>query len=247
MILQTGPYNRLHGQKLLNKYREHEQLKNRIMLVDDELLNYFMIDPQDRSSQLGKSKIFKRIAAEYAAHIKGSPPGPLMEQERLFDRMWNKNNIMKHEITQDMLMELRESVLVAGPPLMCYCQDVAPLDQSLKNVVECSHRDCRFQFFHRACVKDLGIDKVSRWYCTECNGKMQLLAYKTLRELGFENVPDDDTVPDNRTRLDALEEEYSQMNAVVAEMATKLGRMPNGAELTKAFQRKLTEAGVLKK
>lgn len=247
-VLQTGPYNRLHGQKLLNKYRQHEHLKNRLMLVDDELLEHFMIDPQDRLNKPGgKSKVLQRLAAEYAAHLKGSPPGPLMEQERLFDSMWNKNSIMKHEISQDMLMGLRESVVVASAPLMCYCQDVAPRDQSSKNVVECAHRNCRFKLFHKACVKDLGVDKVSRWYCTECNAKMQLLAYRTLRDLGFEDVPDDDTVPDNSTPVDELEEEYSQMSEVMAEVSTELARLPHGAEITKPVQRKLSGTGIMKK
>lgn len=238
-LLQTGPYNRAYAQKLLNDYRQHEHLKDRIMMVDEDLLSYLMMDPADRSHDLQKSKVLKRLAAECAANIKGSPPGPLMQQEALFDRLWNKNNIMKHEITQGMLTGLKEVMVVAGAPLMCYCRNALPRGMSNNNVVECSHRDCRFKFFHKTCVKDLGTDLVSRWYCTECHGKMQLLAYKTLRDLGFDDVPDEDTVLD-RFHLNAFDEGYTQMDEAMNDICATVGRMPSSTEIINAFEGKVS-------
>jgi hypothetical protein len=211
------------------------------MLVDDDLLNYLMLDPRDRSRDSQTSGVLRRLAAEYAANMKGSAPGPLMQQESLFDRLWNKNAIMKHDITQEMLMSMRESVVLSGTPLICYCQDVIPYDLSAKNLVLCSHADCRFLLFHETCVKDMGVDKVSRWYCTECHGRMQLLAYKTLRDLGFDDVPNDDTVPDHTTRMTALQEECYLMDGAMDGIYAKLKTIPKGRELMKAVERKVAQ------
>lgn len=241
-ILQNGPYNRLHGQKLLAAYSQNEQLKGRIMLVDEDLLNYLMTDPRDRLRHSDNSTIMQRLAAEYAANMKGTAPGPLMQQESLFDRLWNKNAIMKHEITQEMLMNMRETVVMSGTPLICYCQDVLPDDVCAKTLVVCAHADCRFLLFHKTCVKDMGVEKVSRWYCTECHSKMQLLAYKTLRELGFDDVPSDDNVPDHTARMTALQEEYYCMDGVMEDMYAKLKNSPRGKEILKVLERKVAHA-----
>lgn len=240
-ILQAGPYNRLHGQRLLKAYRQNEQLKGRIMLVDDDLLDYLMLDPSDRSRDSETSGVLRDLAAEYAANAKGSAPGPLMQQESLFDRLWNKNAVMKHKITQKMLMSMRDSVVMSGTPLICYCQDVIPNDMSAKSLVLCSHVDCRFLLFHKACVKDMGVDKVSRWYCAECHGKMQLLAYKTLRHLGFDHVPNDDTVTHHTARMTALQEEYCLTEGAMKEIYAKLKTIPRGREFIQAIERKAAQ------
>jgi hypothetical protein len=47
--------------------------------------------------------------------------------------------------------------------------------------VRCSYRKCEFGgFFHKRCVKKLGVEKVSRWYCTACEKKMKMWACKAL-------------------------------------------------------------------
>jgi hypothetical protein len=190
-LTSSGPYNRLRGEKLLRLFEQDARTKGRLMLVDDDLLHYFMEDPSSRARNRGPGAVPDRIAKEYAEFSDGYNPGPLMNQEREFERLWSRNKLIKHQLTQKMLQDIqRDNFERAGTQYMCYCRAAVPKGgASAKDTVVCSHRDCRTRHFHKSCVKRLGVEKVSRWYCTSCEYQMKVLARQTLRDLGFTDIP----------------------------------------------------------
>ncbi|KAF1944313.1 hypothetical protein EJ02DRAFT_398438 [Clathrospora elynae] len=195
-LCSSGPYNRLRGEKLLAQYDKDSRTKGRLMLVDDDLVNYFMEDPTARARNRNPGAVPGRLAREYSDYAEGYNPGPLMEQERQFERLWNRNKIIKQQISQELLQNIQHHQLeVAGTAYMCYCRATAPKQDPLgKDVIMCSHRDCPITYFHKSCVKKLGAEKVSRWLCTSCEKEMRVLACQTLRGLGYTDIPDEDYV-----------------------------------------------------
>lgn len=171
-------------------FEEDSRTKGRVMLVDDELVPYLMEDPQARTGSRNACVMPKCLADEYDDFYDGYDRGPLMEQERLFDRLLHKNKVIKQKITRRMLQNIQREF--ERGPVMCFCQDTIP-EEGFQNmdVIVCSHRDCTIGVFHKFCVKKLGFDKVTRWYCTSCEQKMGALARKTLRDLGYTDIPDE--------------------------------------------------------
>jgi hypothetical protein len=219
-ILTSGPYNRLHGEKLLAMYQQHDHFKGRIMLVDNDVINYFMLDPNDRAKDRGGLLVPKRLATEYSDFADGCNPGPLMEQERLFERLWHKNKMIKRQISKDMLSEFQKKHQHGGAPVMCYCHDQVSEDSLPKQVVECAHRDCQINYFHKACIKKLGVGKVSRWYCTWCEPKMQSLAYQTLHDMGYDDVPDEEA--DLQSSMEVLQDKFNLPDSAMDDVRSRM-------------------------
>jgi hypothetical protein len=203
------------------------------MLVDNDMINYFLIDPIDRRKNHNKALVPKRLATEYADFADGYNPGPLMEQEKLFERLWNKNNIIKRQISTKMLTEFQKKHLPGNSPVMCYCQEKIPKDGLPKQVVECAYRFCTMRYFHKSCIKKLGVNKVSRWYCTRCAQTMETTAYQLLHEMGYDDVPDEGEDLMNRTmevpreNEDISEDWLNKMRKSLEMMgpAARVGRM----------------------
>lgn len=194
-LCTSGPYNRLKGERLLAMYEMDCRTKGRVMLVDSDLIYYFMLDPSARAALQYEPEIIpERLAAEYAEFSQGRKPGPLMEQERQFERLWHKNAISKHHISsKDLKVIQRQKIEILDVTRMCYCQVTLPDEGDMpKDIFMCSHHDCEYVYFHKSCVKKLGVDKVSRWFCTSCEEKMKMLARQTLRDLGYTDVPNEE-------------------------------------------------------
>lgn len=151
------------------------------MLVDDDMVSYFT--DLDNSSPMPP-----RLLREHTEFLDGYDRGPLMKQELEFERLFLKNISLKHPLTTRTLQDIQR--LHFGPKgsiQMCYCQVEVPCTISgirkefSKGHVSCSYRECEFGgVFHKRCVKKLGVEKVSRWYCTACEKQMKALACRTL-------------------------------------------------------------------
>ncbi|XPS99467.1 hypothetical protein M3J09_008642 [Ascochyta lentis] len=181
----AGPYNRAHGERLMALYEQDERTKGRVMLVDDDLVSYFM----DKTSQPTHASMPTRLLKEHTEFQEGYERGPLMKQESDFERMFVKNLAMKRPLTMRMLQDIQ--YLSTGSDnsdelRYCYCYTETNNPSELtrefnKDIVECSYRDCEFGgVFHKRCVKKLGTEKVSRWYCTACEKRMKAAAHKVL-------------------------------------------------------------------
>lgn len=190
-LCSTGPFNRLRGEKLLSLYEKDHRTKGRLMLIDDDLINYFMEDPISRSRNRNPDGVPARLQKEYDDVKNGYNPGTLMAQELRFERLYAKNGFMKQELTQSMLQDIQRNEFERlDTRYMCYCRAALPKTESSKtDIVVCSYRDCSTGNFHRSCIKKLGFGLVSRWYCTECEQKMKVLARQTLRRLGYTDIP----------------------------------------------------------
>jgi hypothetical protein len=218
---------------MLAVYEQDEHFADRIMLVDNDMIDYFLLDPADRREEVNGSLVPKRLAAEYADFADGYNPGPLMKQEKLFDRLWNKNNIIKRQVSRQMLEDFQKKHLSGNAPVMCYCQEQIPKGGLLKQVVECAHRFCIVKYFHKSCIKKLGVNKVSRWYCTRCAQTMESTAYQLLRESGYDGVPDEEEeLMDNTMTVlrgyEGISEEWLDKMRKSLEMmgpAARVGRM----------------------
>jgi hypothetical protein len=232
-IVSSGPFNRLHGEKMLTLYQQDEHFRNRIMLVDNDMIDFFLITPEERRKEINGSLVPKRLATEYADFVDGYNPGPLMKQEKLFDRLWNKNNIIKRQVSRQMLEDFQKKHLPSDASVMCYCREEIPESGLPKQVVECAHRFCIVKYFHKSCVKKLGVNKVSHWYCTRCSQTMESTAYQLLRELGYDDVPYEEeelmesTMAVLRTYEDISEEWLEKMRISLERMgpAARIGRM----------------------
>ncbi|CAO2654626.1 Nn.00g113590.m01.CDS01 [Neocucurbitaria sp. VM-36] len=190
-LCTSGPYNRLRGEKLLAMYEKDSRTSGRLMLVDDDMVHYLMQDPSCRAHNGEPIAMPERLAVEYTDFADGHNPGPLMEQERQFERLWQKNKAIKQHISRKMLQDIqRRTFERPGTEYICYCQAAVPEENHDSiDIIPCSYRDCERVLFHKSCVKNLGVDKVSRWYCTSCEKEMQALARVTLRALGFKDIP----------------------------------------------------------
>ncbi|KAH7089271.1 hypothetical protein FB567DRAFT_591382 [Paraphoma chrysanthemicola] len=229
-ILSCGPFNRLHGEKLLAKYEQDEHIKGRIMLVDSDLINYFMVDPRDRTLARYSSSVPKRLATEYADYANGYNPGPLMEQEKKFERLWAKNIIIKRQLSRDMLADVQQRKMEnAQMDSYCYCHEIMPEDGAPKNVLECSHRDCPIGYFHKSCIKKLGADKVSRWFCTMCEQKMRTVAHQTLRDLGFDDVPNDEE--DLNDSMDKIQDKFQIPDGAMSKLRSRIETMGGSSKV----------------
>lgn len=168
-------------------YEQHELTKGRIMLVDDDLVSYFLdINASPRKPDLGGMP--PRLLREHTGFLEGYDRDPLMKQEAEFERLFVKNTTMRHQLTTKMLRDIQcQNDGGKGSVQLCYCKTavlpkVSEITKRFGNgFVSCSYRKCEFGgVFHKRCVKNLGIEKVSRWYCTACEKKMKVWAYKAL-------------------------------------------------------------------
>ncbi|KAF2024561.1 hypothetical protein EK21DRAFT_78467 [Setomelanomma holmii] len=229
-ILSCGPYNRLRGEKLMVKYEQEAEFKGRIMLVDSDLIDYLRLDPHERDHARNAAMVPKRLAAEYVDFGEGYNPGPLMEQEKQFERLWSKNKMIKRQLSRDMLANVQHKKFENGEmDFYCYCHEIMPKRGLPKQVVECAHRDCTLRYFHKSCVKKLGVDKVSRWFCTMCEQRMQNLAYQTLRDLGYDDVPDEDKgISDS---MDKIKEKYQIPAGAMDQLRSRIDSMGGDAKV----------------
>jgi hypothetical protein len=228
-MLSSGPYNRLRGEKLLAMYQKDDRFKGRIMLVDNDVLEYFFTDPVDRMHNRNALDVPKRLATEYEEFKQGYNPGPLMLQEKLFEQLWSKNRLVKDRISGDLLaITQKHQFEHAKTPSFCYCHDNVPESGLPKDIVECSRRDCGIKYFHKSCVKKLGVDKVSRWYCTNCEEEMKFVAHKTLRALGYTDVPDDDEAA-LQSSMDIIKAKYDVSDETMVRVGARVAEAGGGS------------------
>jgi hypothetical protein len=229
-MLSSGPYNRLRGEKLLALYQCDEHFKDRIMLVDDDLIDYFMLGPTERTQHRDMAQAPKRLATEYTDLADGPNPGPLMEQERKFERLWNKNNVIKRQLSRKMLSAIQhEKFENTNTPFICYCHSKMPEDNHSKHIVECAHRDCSLRFFHKSCVKKLGFEKMSRWFCTMCEQQMRLLAHQTLRNLGYNDFADEDGALNDS--IEKIKQKLQIPDAAIGQLRARMEEMDGSSRL----------------
>lgn len=158
------------------------------MLVDDDLVTYFM-DDTNTPSKPDHARMPHRLLQEHTEFLEGYERGPLMRQEQEFERLFIKNMTMKHPITMRMLQDIqRQNTNRKATIKLCYCYtEVQCVTSAIKkefgrDAVICSYRKCKFGgIFHKRCVKKLGVEKVTRWYCTACEKEMTKVACKALR------------------------------------------------------------------
>jgi len=264
-LYSTGPYNRIRGEKLMALYEANDRTKGRLMLVDDDMVDYLMEVSMDSLNHHDPAFMPPRLAREYLDGVDMRIPTPLIQQESQFQKLLVRNRIIKEELTEELLRDIQCGMFErAGKQHMCYCQDEMPEQMpTAKNIVVCSYKDCFIQYFHKSCVENLGVEKVSRWYCTDCVYEMRAVAHDALHKLVSSNVTDED-VDEKPARLgltkaqEALEKKIDdllqlpredfiqQMRAVMNTFMVQFGDLESTPdEVQKRIVDKLKQVGVL--
>ncbi|KZM23925.1 zinc ion binding [Ascochyta rabiei] len=189
--LSAGPYNRAQGERMMSMYEQHDRTKGRVMLMDDDIATYF-VGKTILNGKLNYASMPTRLLREHTEFQEGHERGPLMKQELAFYRMYLKNIAMSHPLTMRTLqgMQYQEVDYKGSSKLRyCYCYTEIHKQEPKEGLVECSFRDCEFGgAFHKRCVKKLGVEKVSRWYCTACEKQMKIVAHEVLNTHGVDDV-----------------------------------------------------------
>ncbi|KAI2475596.1 hypothetical protein Ptr902_12937 [Pyrenophora tritici-repentis] len=181
-MYSTGPYNRMRAEKLMALYESDERTKGRLMLIDDDMLDYLLDSAMTGFYNRDQGDMPPCLSREYYDSINKRIPTPLIEQECRFQKLWVRNNILKKPLTQDMLRDIQSNKFeCTGKQAMCYCRDEFREEMTTaKDIIVCSYVDCNIQYFHKSCVKNLGVEKVSHWYCFDCAQQMREDAYDAL-------------------------------------------------------------------
>ncbi|KAH6614183.1 hypothetical protein C7974DRAFT_72385 [Boeremia exigua] len=194
-LYTSGPYNQAHGKRLLAMYEQHDITKGRLMLVDEDLVSY-LLDRNSSPDQPDPTTMPTRLLREHFESLNGYGCGPLMQTELEFERRLAKDVSIGRPLTSKILQNIQgKHSGLKGSRTLCYCQvEVLPHVRDMnkefgKDFVSCSYRRCEFGgVFHTRCVKKLGSEKVSRWYCTSCEKQMKVLACRTLKVPGNEKA-----------------------------------------------------------
>lgn len=180
-----GPIDRLHGEKLMEMYKNDSRTQGRLMLVDDVLYDYLLMTAGAQCGHPISDNMPEALVQEYTEvfdNHKG--PGPLIQQEQLYQRLAAKNMTLKHPVSSQLLHKMQLTFEPKDCTYTCYCHTKVVPGLKPEDTIECSHRDCANTFFHNACVKKRHHEKVTRWYCRGCSQNMKALARNTLHSVG---------------------------------------------------------------
>lgn len=181
----SGPFNRLRAQKLLTMFENLPETKGRMMLVDDDIVDWVIKEGRDYVSDAGTGSprnMPTRLLYEFSEWLMGYGKGELMLQAEQYNDMARHNDQSNPSIDHRTLRGMQKN-FESGKNKMCYCYG-SDADQDHDNaIIECSFNGCRYKRFHLRCVNTLGIDRVSRWYCTDCEQRIADVAKKVLDEV----------------------------------------------------------------
>ncbi|KAF1955821.1 hypothetical protein CC80DRAFT_505134 [Byssothecium circinans] len=221
-----GPFNRARARKLLCYFESQEQTKGKLMMIDASIKDWLIVDGCRRTIEtpLNTSVTIadipdrfvypdpvKREVDEYTL---GYPKGRLMLQTDDYRALRGRNLQKEHPLTEAQLVKLqrvRESD--SGTPI-CYCGDSMPREH-WTDIITCNHADCSIKYFHKKCVSHFGIDKVTRWYCSQCDLFISQDASKLLDELKC--MRDGEPLPDWEDRNEELMEKFRDIGRKIAD------------------------------
>jgi hypothetical protein len=182
----VGPFNDLRAKKLIAHYDAHPRTKGKLMLVDDEMLPWLLHEGSsiERGPHLDSRDMPSDLSYEISGYFNGEGKGRLMRQTEGYRDLASRNNTEKKILAHVELSRIYEKFKqgCGSNPNICFCETQHSDDT---NMVECTFRHCLHQNFHRNCVKGLGVDKVSSWYCPDCERVMGRMARMVLGEVKF--------------------------------------------------------------
>lgn len=179
-IFSAGPYNRARGERVYSWFQDDKRTKGHLVLLDDDMIPYLVGVPGEEDVPGVQPVTPKRLAMERAKVSDPFNPGPLTKQERLFFQLYRKHAMTRNRLTPDILQSIQQEAIIKSASYMCYCRKAFREWDLPEDIVECSHIDCEYVYFHRSCVKDLHLENVSNWYCKVCSAEMKELARRTL-------------------------------------------------------------------
>ncbi|RMZ72492.1 hypothetical protein GMOD_00007486 [Pyrenophora seminiperda CCB06] len=181
-----GPYNRIRAEKTMALYEADDRTKGGMMLVDEDMIAYLMVVAKHPGRKGDPSIMPMRLAREYVETAVGRCiHTPLTEQQLCFQELQLKNKLVKEPVTEDVLQDIQGKAFTSfEAPRICYCRQEMPSQMSFtKDIIFCSYRDCMIGMFRRSCVGNMGVEKVSRWYCGRCAHEMRARAHDALHHV----------------------------------------------------------------
>ena len=196
-----GPFNCMQVQKLLSFFAAQPETKNKLMLLDEDLFPW-LCSPEGRNWKVDRLKwtdiqhqsvpgnMPRRMMWEVDAYFRERTKGSALQQVDCFQQLADRNARLKkvscHPAITKKFLEAMQKKCETRPfhDAICYCKDDRPTSpDNDKNLVQCAHRECQIKWFHRTCVVKVGYDRVTTWFCGECEQHLQCEARKATPDL----------------------------------------------------------------
>ncbi|KAF2690521.1 hypothetical protein K458DRAFT_106687 [Lentithecium fluviatile CBS 122367] len=216
-----GPFNAARAQKLFAFYETHPRTKGKTMVVDVNILKWLMDENLDvlDSTEALLGNMPRDLSYEFREYYAGGPTGRLMKQTETYRKLADLNDASENPVSKKELQDLYMEFTKYGGRRICYCEVPLPNDwQNDENLVACNFRHCRYELFHRDCIKSLGFDKVGTRYCPDCEIMMGRIARMMLEEI---ECMEKGTPLPNPTAAEFLAGDMKKMNEMIA--AAKAG------------------------
>lgn len=191
-----GPFNYMQGQKLVSFFAAQPEIKNKLMLLDEDLYPW-LCSPEGRNWKVDRLKwtdiqyqpvprnmpmqLMWEVDAYFREHTKGSA----LKQVDCFQQLAARNARLKkvscHPAITKEFLEAMQKKCETRPfhDAICYCKDNRPTSpDNDKNLIRCAYRECQIKWFHRTCIEKVGYDRVTTWYCGVCERYMRCEARK---------------------------------------------------------------------
>lgn len=178
-----------------------------IRLVDDDMVDWLRTDGLTSATDLlAQRDMPDRLRHEVLDWAKGYGKGTLMLQAECFRNLaWANEHAPRLLSCPDLEKMQRKFEDMYTQKDVCYCQTHHMCSSSCReteygsgggsvkpckdefgvstDTVVCAFAHCKRKFFHRGCVRKLGVDKVSKWYCLECDRRIGDVAQDVLEDV----------------------------------------------------------------
>jgi hypothetical protein len=154
------------------------------MLVDDCMLDWIITEglTEERDISVKTCTMPIDLSYEVSDYFAGYPKGRLMRQTEAYRNLARGNATDKPPLSESEFNEIFDAFEngCGDSPNICFCETQHEYETEM---VECNFRHCMRDAFHKNCVQGQGVDKVSKWYCPECERAMIRMADMVLDEV----------------------------------------------------------------
>jgi hypothetical protein len=180
----AGPYNFPRAQKLITHFDADPRTDGKTMLVDDCMLDWIIEEglTEERDISVKTCTMPLDLSYEVSDYFVGFPKGRLMRQTEAYRGLARKNAAGDPILLESEFNEIFEAFEngCGDSPNICFCDTKHEYETEM---IQCTFRHCMRDKFHKNCVQGLGVDKVSKWYCPECERAMTRMAEMVLEEV----------------------------------------------------------------
>lgn len=186
---KSGALNRLHAKRLLAHYEACSLTAGKLMLLDSDI--YEICTTFD---DIGAEGFITRHTDKWKAFALATMRHPHSERLEMLDTYTQmcQSNGKKEPVSRETLQDLEDLIQPPEAETVCYCRMPVPSGLFKADIPEdyvandhelvlCWYKGCEAMVFHRQCVEHLGVELLSRWYCTACAKVMKEEAKRAMQ------------------------------------------------------------------